>query len=102
MLAHTDQRQSYHRCLEFSKGEIIFFLDSDDYFSRRKLSTVINEFLKKKEIKVIYDLPIYSFSKYKKTKSQNSILNNYWSNVMPMSCISIRRSECKKIFKKIL
>ena len=34
-----------------SKGEYLFFLDSDDYFKKKKIEIVINEFKKKKKIR---------------------------------------------------
>ena len=94
--------KSYFESFKICRGEIIFFLDSDDYFSKNKLSIVINEFLKRKKTNVIYDLPIFVFSNFKKKKFlKKSVLNNYWSNIMPTSCIALRRSECDKIFKKV-
>ena len=97
-----DQLQSYFEIFKICKGEIIFFLDSDDYFSKNKLSSIMNEFSKRKKINVIYDLPILVFSNFKKKIFlKNSFLNNYWSNIMPTSCIALRRFECNRIFRKV-
>ena len=96
-----DQLQSYIQCFQISKGDFIF-LDGDDYFDNNKVSLIIKKFLKKKEIKIIYDLPIlFNIKKRKKIRLKNSIIKNYWSNIMPTSCISVRRKELSKIFKII-
>ena len=54
-----DKLQSYIQCFKISKGDLICFLDGDDYFANNKVSLIVEKFVKKKEIKIIYDLPIF-------------------------------------------
>ena len=54
-----NQINSYYKGYLKSKGEYIFFLDSDDYYKKNKIKLIINQFLKEKDIKLIFDLPIF-------------------------------------------
>ena len=36
-----DQMQSFKECFKFSKGDIIFLLDSDDYFHKKKFQILL-------------------------------------------------------------
>ena len=62
-----NQINAYQLGFKKSKGKIIFFLDSDDYFSKKKITTVIN-FFRNKNINIIFDLPIYDFKNKKMKK----------------------------------
>ena len=53
-----NQINAYERAFKISKGEIIFLLDSDDYFLKNKIKNIIRVFEKNSKIQVIYDLPI--------------------------------------------
>ena len=97
-----NQITAYERAFKYSRGEIIFLLDSDDYFSYQKIKNIINTFNKNNKIKVIYDLPIIINNKEKKIiKNKKKIINNFWPYIPPQSCISIRRKDFKRIIKKI-
>ena len=66
-----NQMSAYQRAFKKSTGEIIFFLDSDDSFSRRKIEIIRNIYLKNKNISAIFDLPIFQYPqklKYQKKK----------------------------------
>ncbi len=63
-----NQLYAYERAFKKSRGKIIFFLDSDDFFINTKIERVINIFKSKKNINVIYDLPIYKYKKKKNNK----------------------------------
>ena len=41
-------------------------LDSDDFFKKNKVKEIVNYFNKYKECNIVFDLPIYYFSKNKK------------------------------------
>ena len=97
-----NQMNAYYRAFKKSKGEIIFLLDSDDLFTKNKIKTVINTFLKNKKISSLFDLPIYKYKKKLKfIKNKKKFVSNYWPYIPPQSCIVIKREEFKKIFNKI-
>ena len=53
-----NQLNSYKEAFKKSTGEIIFFLDSDDYFHQEKITNVVKEFEKNNNLKIVFDLPI--------------------------------------------
>ena len=93
---------AYERAFKKSKGDIIFFLDSDDLFVKNKIEKIIKIFEQNKKIEVIYDLPIILENKNKKfVKNKKKIINQMWPYIPPQSCISIKRQYLKKIINKI-
>jgi glycosyltransferase involved in cell wall biosynthesis len=97
-----NQMNAYKEAFKRSSGEIIFFLDSDDYFHDNKISKVLDKFNSLKDIKIIYDLPIYKYlTKIRKIKYKKKIINNYWPYIHPQSCIAIKRELMNKIFEEI-
>jgi glycosyltransferase involved in cell wall biosynthesis len=93
--------------LEFSKGQIISLLDSDDFFKKNKISKIIKYFKKFPDKNLVCDTPLLYYNKknikkflYKKKK------NSYiWPTIFPTSSISLRKNflyECYKgIFPKM-
>ena len=59
---------AFERAFRLSKNEIIFLLDSDDYFEKNKIEKIINFYNKNKKINAIYDLPILVEGKKKRLK----------------------------------
>ena len=97
-----NQMNAYQRAFNKSTGEIIFFLDSDDFFKKNKVKDTVNEFLKNNKISAIFDLPIIKYEKKMKfAKNKKKLLDNYWPYIPPQSCISIRRKHFKKMMNKI-
>jgi glycosyltransferase involved in cell wall biosynthesis len=99
-----NQINAYKIGLKKSKGEIICFLDSDDFFARNKLKEVVNYFINNHKDDIILDLPIIFFNKKKKfklIKKERKTLFIPWPRFSPQSCISIRRSYLLKIYDKI-
>ena len=97
-----NQMNAYQRAFNKSKGEIIFLLDSDDLFSKKKIQTIVKSFLDNKKISSIFDLPIIKYEKKLRfMKNKKQILPNVWPYIPPQSCIAIRRSHFKKIMNKI-
>ena len=97
-----DQATSYFECLKIASGEIVFLCDSDDFFEKTKVKTIVNKFLEKKETTLVFDLPILRFkNKEKLFKKSFFSLSNYWSYIAPTSCISIKRKEFLNNFKSI-
>ena len=45
-----NQMNAFKKAVELSTGDIIFFLDSDDYFQKNKIEKVVNSFLKKSSL----------------------------------------------------
>ena len=97
-----NQINSYKKAFQHSTGDIIFFLDSDDYFRTDKVEKIINKFKNDDSLKILFDLPIFTFKDKKLLKKKNySFLNNYWPFLPPQSCISISRKYVSKIFDLI-
>ena len=97
-----NQMNAYKEAFKKSSGDIIFFLDSDDYFHEKKINNIVDVFNSKKDIEIIYDLPIFKYeNRIKKTKYKKKFINNYWPYIYPQSCITIKRNLMKKIFNEI-
>ncbi len=97
-----NQLEAYERAFRKSSGEIIFFLDSDDFFKKNKISKVISKFENNSKIIGIYDLPVFKFqNSFKKIKKKTKFFKTYWPYIPPQSCLSIRRNQFKKIIDKI-
>ena len=101
---HGSQNQinSYYRGYLKSKGDLIFFLDSDDFFHKNKIKELSNFFLKKNNINIVFDLPIlkYKNKTVKKFFKQKFFLLSSWPRFTPQSCISGRRKYINEIFKQ--
>ena len=96
-----NQMNAYYEGFLASKGDIIFFLDSDDFFVKNKLKKIINIFVKNKKTKIIFDHPIYirGQKKIKKKINQKFFLLSSWPRFTPQSCISMRRKYFYDLFK---
>ena len=100
----VNQIDILNKALIISSGEIICFLDADDYFENNKLEQLNKLFSDNYEVSVIFDKPkilnnnIFSHFKIKKK------FNKYiWPTTHPTSSISIKKSYIKKLFEnKIL
>ena len=97
-----NQMNAYYKAFKKSKGEILFLLDSDDFFKKNKIKFITNFFIKNKQISSLFDLPIYKYKKELKfIKNKKKIISNYWPYIPPQSCITIKRNDFIKMFKKI-
>ena len=97
-----NQMNAYVKAFKESRGDIIFLLDSDDFFSKEKISYLVNIFVNNNKISAIFDLPIFKYDKkleFKKNKK--SLIKNFWPYIPPQSCISIRKKDFEKALKKI-
>ena len=92
-IAAIDAKNGYYNLIKFSKGKIIFLLDSDDYFQRNKIKEFIKIYKENNQINFIQDLPTIYSKKKKKIKNKNNLLS-FWPYLAPESCISFR----KKLF----
>jgi len=90
--------------LKLSKGDLILFLDSDDFYDKSKITHVSNFFKKHYQLKITFDLAYKFYSRSKKTKfsvsnrSKNMIP---WPSFPSQSAISVEKKYLTKIFKKI-
>ena len=88
-----------------SKGEIIFLLDSDDYFLKNKIEIIINLFKKNEDLNFLQDNPIY-FYPNKNMKIRRKLKKKYftfhtWPYFNPTSTMVFRRHFLKKLLKNI-
>ena len=94
---------AFKKSIQSSTGDIIFLLDSDDFFRKDKIEKVVNFFLKNKNENILFDFPI--IKKNDKEIFQKKKINfykTYWGYIHPTSCISIRRSYYDKLFDKVI
>ena len=100
-----NQTDTYLYAFKKSKGNIICFLDSDDFFKKNKVYEIVNYFLKNPKNNIIFDKPIIFFDKKKKYNSKefnkNINRNFLWPKFPPQSCISIKRFFLNKIINEI-
>jgi glycosyltransferase involved in cell wall biosynthesis len=99
-----NQMQSIFRAFKKSSGKIIIFLDSDDFFHKKKISSIVKFFNKSNyNKKIIFDLPYiyYSDDNVKKLRIKKKISNKIWPHFPPQSCISMKRDFFEKVFPQI-
>ena len=95
-----NQMNAFKKAIEISTGDIIFFLDSDDFFRKDKIEKVMDIFLNNNDKNIIYDLPIIIKDKVQMyQKSTKNFFKTYWGYIHPTSCISIRKRFIKKVFE---
>tara|TARA_B110000483_G_scaffold214250_1_gene263988 strand:- start:3162 stop:3965 length:804 start_codon:yes stop_codon:yes gene_type:complete len=96
-----NQINAYYEGFLKTKGDVIFFLDSDDYFFKNKIKDIMKLYSENKKLNVLFDLPVYLINKkkIKKKFKQKSFIFSSWPRFSPQSCISLRRSYANKIFK---
>ena len=94
-IAAFDARKGYYKLIDESKGQIIFLLDSDDYFKKNKVHEIVNFFKMHEKIDLVQDLPLTQLKK----KNKNSFLS-FWPYLAPESCISFRKRFIKIFLKK--
>ena len=96
----VNQIDILNKALIISSGEIICFLDADDYFENNKLEEVNKLFLNNSEVTVIFDKPKILnndiFSHFKMKKKFNK---HIWPTTHPTSSISIKKTFLQKIFE---
>ena len=95
------QINSYNKAFSKSKGRYILLLDSDDFFKRNKVKEIVDFFNRNKNCNIVFDLPIYYYSRDKKIYLKNIIKNKNKKDIWPSfpiagSCISFHRKFYKK------
>ena len=101
-IAGYDQMQTYYNGFLKSRGDIICFLDSDDYYEKNKIKDVLNFFIKNKKENILFDLPIIkNNNQYTLARNKDKIIQTYWPYFPSQSCISVKKNLLKRIFKSI-
>ena len=97
-----NQLNAFKESINHSTGELIFFLDSDDYFHEKKIETLVNYFKNNDKTKIVFDLPInvYENSNYIE-KGNKNLFKTYWPFIHPTSCITIKKEIFNKLFDSI-
>lgn len=96
-----NQINAYRKAFKKSSGDIIFFLDSDDFFLKNKIENIVNYFHKNKKRKIVFDLPIIiERNKKKRIFKKKKLFKTYWPYIPSQSCISIKREIFSKILSK--
>lgn len=100
------QINSYNKAFSKSKGKYILLLDSDDFFKKNKVKEIVNFFNKNKGCNIVFDLPIYYYSKKKQIHLKKIIKRKNKKDIWPSfpiagSCISFQREFYKKYSKII-
>lgn len=98
-----NQINAFKKAIELSTGDIIFFLDSDDYFHENKIKKIIDFFNENKNKMIVFDFPII-LKKDEKIieKNNNKFYKTYWGYIHPTSCISIRKDFINKVFDSMI
>mgnify|MGYP001177679870 FL=1 len=88
-----------------SKGDLIFLLDSDDYFLKNKIKFIVNLFNKKKELNFVQDNPIYFYPnqnlKVEKKLKKKLFTLHTWPYFNTTSTMVFKRNFLRKLLKDI-
>ena len=68
-----NQINAFKKAIELSSGELIFFLDSDDFFHKNKIEKITNLFLNDRDKMIVFDFPIILKNEMK-IKSKKKII----------------------------
>ena len=52
-----NQLNAFRKGIKISKGDLIFLLDSDDYFKNEKVEKIVNYFKNNKKAEIVFDYP---------------------------------------------
>ena len=98
-----NQINAFKKSIQSSTGDIVFLLDSDDFFKKDKIEKVIDFFSKNENENIVFDYPIIKKNdKEIPQKIKANFFKTYWGYIHPTSCISIRRKYSDKIFDKVV
>ena len=97
-----NQLNAFKEAIKISKGDLIFLLDSDDYFNKEKIEKVVNYFENNKKAKIVFDYPlIVENNKVYPDSTEKKIIKTYWPYIHPTSCISIKKDCFKELLRVI-
>ena len=97
-----NQLNAFKEAIKISKGDLIFLLDSDDYFNKEKIEKVVNYFNNNKNAKIVFDYPlIVENNNIYSEKTKFRFFKTYWPYIHPTSCISIKKNCFEDLLKVI-
>jgi len=98
-----NQIEGIKTALKKSKGTIICFLDSDDFFRKDKIKKIVNYFSTNKKKNILFDKPFFYYNNKRKIKSKSSYFsrNSKWPKFPPTSCMSFRRQNLLQIIQLV-
>ncbi len=94
-----NQLDGIKRLFKISKGNIIFLLDSDDFFLKSKIKFIQNKFKEDKKLNFIQDRPYSNQKKSSIKLKKKNHLFSIWPSFYPTSCIALRRNFFKNFLK---
>ena len=98
-----NQMNAFRKSIESSTGDVIFLLDSDDYFRKDKIEKVVDFFSKNKNENIVFDFPVVKKDNEEIPQNKKiKFFNTYWGYIHPTSCISIKRTYSDKLFDKVI
>ena len=98
-----NQINAYYKGFIKSKGDYIFFLDSDDYFKKNKIELIIQKFKKSNKLDLIFDLPILKIKdkEIREKFKQKKFIVSSWPRFSPQSCISLKKKFANEVFENL-
>ena len=97
-----NQINAFKEAIKISKGELIFLLDSDDYFNKEKIEKIVDYFENNKKTKIVFDYPlVVEDNNIFLDKTKIKIFKTYWPYIHPTSCISIKKDCFRGLLKLI-
>jgi len=100
-IAAENQTDILLEAFKISSGDLICFLDSDDYFFPKKINTVISRFLQNQKLKILFDIPrINRKDRIEPLRIKKKTNEYIWPSIIPTSGITLRRDffyECLNI-----
>lgn len=100
-----NQLNAIKRSFLKSKGEIIFLLDSDDFFLKNKVKYFVDTFKKNKKLEFLQDNPIYYYPKKnlkeKKFLKSKKLVFHTWPYFNPTSTMAFKKKFFKNFLKDI-
>ena len=95
-----DAMNGYLNLFKKSKGKIICLLDSDDFFHKSKIRSIVNYFEKNQDIDFVQNLPIIKYKKNSIYKMNKNSFFSFWPYLAPESCISFRKNFMNNFIRK--
>ena len=100
--ASINQLNAFKKAFEISKGDLVFLLDSDDYFEKEKIGKLVDYFDNNRQAKIVFDCPfIVKNNDIYAEKAKDKFLKTYWPYIHPTSCISIKKDCFNEVINLI-